>query len=57
MAGAVPRRSSFPALGELVGAGTLRHVIERAYPLAEAAQALAHAGQGHTAGKVVVAVP
>jgi NADPH:quinone reductase-like Zn-dependent oxidoreductase len=42
------------ALSELVEAGTTRPVIDRAYPLAEAAQALAYVGEGHTAGKVVV---
>jgi alcohol dehydrogenase len=44
-------------LGELVrlvDAGRLRPVIDRRYPLAEAAAALAHVEAGHAAGKVLV---
>ncbi|MFK0403282.1 zinc-binding dehydrogenase [Microbacterium sp. NPDC090225] len=38
----------------LAAAGSLRAVIEREYPFAEASAALAHLEAGHTAGKVVV---
>jgi NADPH:quinone reductase-like Zn-dependent oxidoreductase len=31
-------------------------VIERAYPLSEAREALAHLGEGHARGKIVVTV-
>jgi NADPH:quinone reductase-like Zn-dependent oxidoreductase len=40
---------------DLVAAGSLRPVIEREYPFAEASAALAHVAAGHTVGKVVVA--
>jgi NADPH:quinone reductase-like Zn-dependent oxidoreductase len=42
---------------DLVAADTLRPVIERTYPLAEAPAALAHVDAGHTVGKVVVTAP
>ncbi len=44
------------ALSDLVESGSLTPVIERAYPLADAPDALRHVGDGHTAGKVVVTV-
>ena len=40
----------------LVEAGTVAPVIDRRYELSEAAQALAHQGEGHTRGKIVIAV-
>lgn len=42
------------ALLELVGAGRIVPVIEKEWPFAEAAAALAHVEAGHTIGKVVV---
>ena len=39
-----------------VAAGSLRVVVERAYPLGEAAQALVHSRAGHVRGKLVVAI-
>ncbi len=42
------------ALATLVEAGAVTPVLDRAYPLEEAADAMAHVGTGHARGKVVV---
>ena len=44
------------AVAALVEAGTLTPVIDRTYPLAEAAEGLRHVETGHVAGKVVITV-
>jgi len=44
------------ALGELIEDGRVEPIIERTYPLAEAAQAVAYVAEGHASGKVVIAV-
>jgi NADPH:quinone reductase-like Zn-dependent oxidoreductase len=44
------------ALRELLEAGTVTPVVERTYPLPEAAQALRYLGEGHARGKLVVTV-
>ncbi|MFI1996596.1 NAD(P)-dependent alcohol dehydrogenase [Actinoplanes sp. NPDC020271] len=44
------------ALGELIEAGTLRPAVERAFPLARAAEAVRQVGAGHAAGKLVVTI-
>lgn len=44
------------ALRELIEAGTVTPMIDRVYPLAEAADAMRHVGSGHARGKVVVGV-
>lgn len=41
---------------ELVEAGKVKPVIDRRYPLSEAAEALRYLGAGHARGKVVIAV-
>jgi NADPH:quinone reductase-like Zn-dependent oxidoreductase len=41
-------------LSELIATGAITPVIDRAYPLHDAAQALRHVGDGHTRGKVVI---
>lgn len=41
-------------LAKMVDAGSLRCVVDRRYPLSEAAQALAYVEAGHAAGKVLV---
>jgi NADPH:quinone reductase-like Zn-dependent oxidoreductase len=41
-------------LASLVAAGTLVPVIDRRYPLRDAAEALRYLEQGHAAGKVVI---
>jgi NADPH:quinone reductase-like Zn-dependent oxidoreductase len=44
------------ALKELVEAGTVMPVIDRRYPLSEAAEAIRYLGVGHARGKVVITV-
>ena len=44
------------ALGQLIETGKVTPIIDRTYPLAEAAQAVAYVGEGHARGKVVIAV-
>jgi NADPH:quinone reductase-like Zn-dependent oxidoreductase len=43
-------------LKELLEAGTIVPVIDRRYPLSEAAEALRYLGEGHARGKVVITV-
>jgi NADPH:quinone reductase-like Zn-dependent oxidoreductase len=43
-------------LKELVEAGKVVPVIDRCYPLSEAAEALRYLGEGHAQGKVVITV-
>ena len=43
-------------LGELLAAGTLVPVIDRRYPLSEAAEAIRYLEKGHARGKVVITV-
>ena len=49
-------REGLVAVTELVDAGTLRPVIDRTYPLADAAAGLQHVEAGHARGKVVITV-
>ena len=49
-------RDELRALNELLEAGTVRPVVERTYPLAEIADAMAYLGEGHARGKIVVTV-
>jgi NADPH:quinone reductase-like Zn-dependent oxidoreductase len=44
------------ALAELVEAGTVTPVIDRTYPLIEAADAIRYLAEGHAAGKIVITV-
>jgi NADPH:quinone reductase-like Zn-dependent oxidoreductase len=44
-------------LADLLESGAITPVIDRIYPLAEAAEALRYVEEGHTQGKVVVTVP
>lgn len=44
------------ALTELVEAGQVTPVIDRTYPLDQAADAIRYLAQGHAAGKVVLSV-
>lgn len=44
------------ALAELIEAGAVTPVIDRAYPLAEAPEAIRYLEQGHPGGKVVITV-
>jgi NADPH:quinone reductase-like Zn-dependent oxidoreductase len=52
----VEKRQDLLVLAELLEAGQLTPVIDRTYPLSEAAEALRYVGAGHTRGKVVVTV-
>ena len=40
----------------MVEAGQLRPVIDRSYPLAETARAIAHVAEGHNQGTTVIEV-
>jgi len=51
-----PARADLEALARLAEEGKLRSAIDRAYPLAETADALRHVATGHARGKVVVAI-
>lgn len=51
---AVPKQDVLNQLVALAAAASLRPVIERRYPFAEAGTALARVADGHVAGKVVV---
>jgi NADPH:quinone reductase-like Zn-dependent oxidoreductase len=44
------------ALTEAIEAGKVTPIIDRTYPLSQAADAISHLEQGHTAGKVVLTV-
>lgn len=44
------------ALAKMVEQGELRSVIDRTYPLADAAEAIRHLADGHARGKIVVSV-
>jgi NADPH:quinone reductase-like Zn-dependent oxidoreductase len=43
-------------VGDLIEAGKVRPILERVYPLREAPEALAHLGEGHARGKLVIGV-
>lgn len=48
-------RSLYAELGEQVGAGLLTAPVEKVYPIEEIRAAVAHAGRGERAGKILVA--
>ena len=41
---------------ELIEAGKVRPIVDRTYPLSEVAKAIRHWEEGHTRGKVFIAV-
>src|SRR3954464_3869462 len=49
-------REDLAVLKQLVEAGKVAPVIDRRYELSEVPEALRHQGQGHTQGKIVIAV-
>jgi NADPH:quinone reductase-like Zn-dependent oxidoreductase len=51
-----PRFEDLVFLKELIEAGKVTPVIDRAYPLGEASQAIGHVGKGHARGKVAITV-
>jgi NADPH:quinone reductase-like Zn-dependent oxidoreductase len=44
-------------LKELIEAGKVTPVIDRAYPMGETPEAIGHVGEGHARGKVAITVP
>jgi NADPH:quinone reductase-like Zn-dependent oxidoreductase len=53
---AVTREEDLQALKTRAEQGTLTPVIDRTYPLAEAAAAVRHLREGHPRGKVVLTI-
>ncbi len=52
-----PRDAAFyAAVTELIEDGKLTPVVDRTYPLADTAEGLRHAEQGHARGKVDITV-
>jgi NADPH:quinone reductase-like Zn-dependent oxidoreductase len=51
-----PNQADLVVLKELVEAGSVRPVVERAYSLADTVEALRHISTGHARGKVVLSV-
>jgi NADPH:quinone reductase-like Zn-dependent oxidoreductase len=51
-----PNQADLRFVKELVESGQARPVIERRYPLRDAAQALRHVGEGHTRGQTVLQI-
>ena len=51
-----PSGSDLAQLGDLIDQGTLKVVVDRTYPLAKVAEALAYVESGRAKGKVVVTV-
>lgn len=51
-----PKLDDLSALKELIDAGKVTPVLERAYPLRETRQAMDHVGRGHARGKIAITV-
>ena len=51
-----PKHEDLVALREFLEAGEVIPVIDRAYPLSETPQAMAHVGGGHARGKIAITV-
>jgi NADPH:quinone reductase-like Zn-dependent oxidoreductase len=51
-----PNRPDLATLRDLIERGAVRPVVDRVYPLGEAADAIAAMGEGHVQGKLVVRV-
>lgn len=49
-------RSDMETLGDLLAAGRIVPVIDRRFPLADAAEAFRYAGDGHPQGKIVITI-
>jgi NADPH:quinone reductase-like Zn-dependent oxidoreductase len=50
------KREDLVTLVEMIEAGTLTPVIDRTYPLADAADAIRYLAEGHAGGKIVIQV-
>ena len=53
---ATEKRQHLEVMTELIEAGKVTPVIDRTYPLSEAAEAIRYLAQGHAAGKIIVTV-
>lgn len=53
---AIDRREDLEYLSQLIEAGKLTPVVDRTYPLSQAADAIRHIEAGHARGKIVVSV-
>lgn len=53
----IEKRADLLTLADMLADGRHVPVIERTYPLADAAEALRHVGRGHARGKAVVTMP
>ena len=51
-----PNRADLQLLADMIQAGTLTPMIDKCYPLADAAEAFRHLETGHAHGKIVVTV-
>jgi NADPH:quinone reductase-like Zn-dependent oxidoreductase len=51
-----PRREDLVELRKLIEAGTITAIVDRAFPLSAAAEAIAYLREGHARGKVVLTV-
>ena len=51
------RADDLQVLRELIEAGKVTPVVDRVYPLSEAADAVRYLRGGHASGKVVLSVP
>lgn len=49
-------RDDFEAIGGLLGAGRIRSVIDRRYPLSDVPAAIRYVEEGHARGKVIISV-
>jgi len=54
---AVVRQADLELIKAWIEAGKIKPVIDRSYPLREAAEALRYLGRGHARGKVVISIP
>jgi NADPH:quinone reductase-like Zn-dependent oxidoreductase len=52
----IERHEDLATLKELIDAGQVTPLMDRTYPLVDAANALRHLAQGHAAGKTVIIV-
>ena len=52
-----PNTAHLNLLRDIVEAGEMKSVIDRAYPLEQTAEAHRYYDRGHTTGKIVITVP
>jgi NADPH:quinone reductase-like Zn-dependent oxidoreductase len=52
----MPNKEDLATLKELAEAGRVSPVLDRTYPLDEAAEAIGHVGEGHSQGKTIITV-